>query len=149
MLDIGIVLPADAGECIADGECAVESGCNERKTQHVVYLAGKRVTTQFSRMSISIFVRRKQSRACSGVFTMGSFSLKEVLSRMGTPFCHKTGGSGRDNEGCLPGNGLQTASAVYVYDCRYGSAFFSANGKYFFHEGHLICLCKIFGRVFL
>ena len=30
-------------------------------------------------------VRRKQSRASAGVLTIGSFSLNEVLSTMGTP----------------------------------------------------------------
>ena len=30
-------------------------------------------------------VRRKQSSACSGVSTIGSFSLNEVLSSIGTP----------------------------------------------------------------
>ncbi len=33
----------------------------------------------------SIFVLRKHSRASSGLFTIGSFSLKEVLSTIGTP----------------------------------------------------------------
>src|SRR5690242_6871311 len=35
--------------------------------------------------STSIRVRRKQSIACAGVFTTGSFSLKDVFSRTGTP----------------------------------------------------------------
>ncbi len=30
-------------------------------------------------------VRRKQPRASSGVFTIGSFSLNEVFNSMGTP----------------------------------------------------------------
>ena len=32
-----------------------------------------------------MFVRRKQSIACAGVFTIGSFSLNDVLIRIGTP----------------------------------------------------------------
>lgn len=45
---------------------------------------------QFSSTSISILVRRKQSSASAGVFTMGSFSLKDVLSKIGIPvFCLK------------------------------------------------------------
>src|SRR5215469_1017906 len=35
--------------------------------------------------STSIWVRRKQSRASSGLQTTGSFSLNEVLSTIGTP----------------------------------------------------------------
>ena len=42
-------------------------------------------TTQFSNTNISICVLRKQSSASRGVLTMGSFSLKEVFKRMGTP----------------------------------------------------------------
>src|SRR4051812_947945 len=33
----------------------------------------------------SIFVRRKQSSACFGVHTTGSFSLNDVFSTIGTP----------------------------------------------------------------
>ena len=32
-----------------------------------------------------MLVRRKQSSACSGVSTIGSFSLNDVLSSIGTP----------------------------------------------------------------
>jgi hypothetical protein len=32
-----------------------------------------------------MLVRRKQSSACAGVSTIGSFSLKEVFNSMGTP----------------------------------------------------------------
>ncbi len=35
--------------------------------------------------SSSIFVRRKQSSASSGLHTTGSFSLKEVFGTIGTP----------------------------------------------------------------
>src|SRR5437762_147109 len=35
--------------------------------------------------SRSIFVRRKQSSACPGVFTTGSFSLNDVFNTSGTP----------------------------------------------------------------
>src|SRR5690242_199761 len=35
--------------------------------------------------STSMFVRRKQSIASEGVFTIGSFSLKDVLRSIGTP----------------------------------------------------------------
>jgi len=34
---------------------------------------------------ISIFVLAKQAYASAGVFTIGSFSLNEVLRRIGTP----------------------------------------------------------------
>src|SRR5262249_35553220 len=36
-------------------------------------------------ISTSMLVRRKQSSACSGVWTIGSFSLNEVLRTMPTP----------------------------------------------------------------
>lgn len=48
---------------------------------HTPYLS----TTIFSITSISISVLKKQSRASRGEFTIGSFSLKEVFSKMGTP----------------------------------------------------------------
>ena len=44
-----------------------------------------RRTIQWPITSRSIFVRRKQSSACAGVHTTGSFSLNDVLSTIGTP----------------------------------------------------------------
>jgi len=44
-----------------------------------------RRTTWFPSTSRSIFVFRNVSTACSGVITIGSFSLKDVLRRTGTP----------------------------------------------------------------
>jgi hypothetical protein len=45
-------------------------------------------TIIFSITSISIWVRKKQSSASDGLFTMGSFSLKEVFNSKGIPvFC--------------------------------------------------------------
>ena len=44
----------------------------------------RRISTS-PRTSRSMRVRRKQSRAWAGVQTIGSFSLKEVLSTIGTP----------------------------------------------------------------
>src|SRR5262245_44175874 len=47
--------------------------------------AGWRRTTALCRTIASMRVRMKQSSACSGVSTIGSFSLKLVLSTTGTP----------------------------------------------------------------
>lgn len=47
--------------------------------------AAWRRTKTPSSTSTSMRVRRKQSRAWRGVQTIGSFSLKEVLSTIGTP----------------------------------------------------------------
>lgn len=44
-----------------------------------------RVMIQFSITSMSILVLKKHSKASSGEFTMGSFSLKEVFNKTGTP----------------------------------------------------------------
>src|SRR5437870_4977123 len=44
-------------------------------------------TIQLPITSKSIRVRRKQARASWGVQTIGSFSLKDVLSRIGSPVC--------------------------------------------------------------
>jgi hypothetical protein len=46
-----------------------------------------RFTKQFPNTNISMLVRKEQANACSGAFTIGSFSLKLVLNKMGTSFC--------------------------------------------------------------
>lgn len=51
----------------------------------VVQDPATRITTMSPITSLSIRVRRKQSMASPGSFTMGSDSLNEVLSTIGTP----------------------------------------------------------------
>ena len=46
---------------------------------------GPRITNQSPITSTSIFVLKKQSSASTGRHTTGSFSLKDVLSTIGTP----------------------------------------------------------------
>tara|TARA_B100000767_G_C19282638_1_gene336076 strand:- start:13 stop:174 length:162 start_codon:yes stop_codon:yes gene_type:complete len=43
------------------------------------------VTTQLPNTNTSILVRKKVFNASSGLQTTGSFSLKEVFNKMGTP----------------------------------------------------------------
>src|SRR5262249_49673121 len=45
----------------------------------------RRAMITLPRTNLSIFVLRKQSKASSGLQTTGSFSLKDVLSTIGTP----------------------------------------------------------------
>src|SRR5947208_16022273 len=86
---------------LADGCSGQASGCREERPLRGSYqLAFASANTcavsrylAFSALSTkkeptarpSMFVRRKQSRACAGVFTTGSFSLNEVFTRTGTP----------------------------------------------------------------
>ena len=44
-----------------------------------------RVMNELPRTSVSIFVRKKQSKASCGSQTTGSFSVNEVFSTIGTP----------------------------------------------------------------
>ena len=69
----------DEAVVVEHGGDAIADGANRGGVAHEAGFSSQKEPTP----SASIRVRAKQSMACAGVWTIGSFSLKEVLSRTG------------------------------------------------------------------
>ena len=96
-----------------------------------------------------MLVLKKHSSACSGEFTMGSFSLNDVLSSMGyAGFFSKGFNQLIIPRRCVPVHRLQPAGPVHMCDSRNQGLLFLADRKYFFHKGHVVVHFKIFIHIF-
>jgi len=85
---MGIVEPRirTSGWVQTDVQTIEDANYNVSAGEAIAYCpAGSRRTRVLFTTIASIRVLRKQSSACSGVSTIGSFSLKLVFSRTGTP----------------------------------------------------------------
>ena len=105
---------------------------------------------QLPRTSTSILVRRKQSSASAGRQTTGSFSLKEVLSTIGTPVMPRKALDQLPVARVgLAIDGLQPARAVDVGDGRDQPALLLADLEDLHHERHVAVLLEPLGDVLL